>query len=116
MPLFRSAFGYVPQYDTIHTELPLRRTLRHASRLRLPVDTSRKEVAAALDDALPQLSLTAQSDLPVHRMSGGQRKPCRIGVGRPTPPRIFFLEEPTPGLAPATHGQKMRLLVERSHA
>ena len=28
--------GYVPQDDNIHTDLPLRRTLRYAARLRLP--------------------------------------------------------------------------------
>src|SRR5437879_649517 len=116
LPLFRSALGYVPQDDIIHTELPLRRTLRHAARLRLPVDTSRKEVAAAVDDAIQQLSLTAQSDLPVHRMSGGQRKRCSIGLELLTQPRIFFLDEPTSGLDPATDGQMMRLLRQLADA
>jgi ABC-type multidrug transport system ATPase subunit len=109
LPLFRTALGYVPQDDIIHTELPLRRTLRHAARLRLPVDTTRAEVATAVDDAIQQLSLAAQSDLPVHRMSGGQRKRCSIGVELLTQPRIFFLDEPTSGLDPATDGQMMRL-------
>jgi len=116
LPLFRTALGYVPQDDIIHTELPLRRTLRHAARLRLPVDTSKAEVAAAVDDAIQQLSLTAQSDLPVHRMSGGQRKRCSIGVELLTQPRIFFLDEPTSGLDPATDGQMMRLLRQLADA
>jgi ABC transport system ATP-binding/permease protein len=116
LPLFRAALGYVPQDDIIHTELPLRRTLRHAARLRLPVDTSRAEVNAAVDDAIQQLSLTAQSDLPVHRMSGGQRKRCSIGVELLTQPRIFFLDEPTSGLDPATDGQMMRLLRQLADA
>jgi ABC transport system ATP-binding/permease protein len=116
LPLFRTALGYVPQDDIIHTELPLRRTLRHAARLRLPVDTSRAEVAHAVDDAIQQLSLTAQSDLPVHRMSGGQRKRCSIGVELLTQPRVFFLDEPTSGLDPATDGQMMRLFRQLADA
>ena len=34
-----SGVGYVPQDDIIHGELPLRRTLRYAARLRLPAGT-----------------------------------------------------------------------------
>jgi energy-coupling factor transporter ATP-binding protein EcfA2 len=73
-------------------------------------------VAAAVDDAIEQLSLTAQKDLPVHRMSGGQRKRCSIGVELLTQPRIFFLDEPTSGLDPATDGQMMRLLRQLADA
>ena len=35
-----SRIGYVPQDDIIHLEMPLRRTLRYAARLRLPAGTS----------------------------------------------------------------------------
>src|ERR1700712_5292528 len=34
--MFRSVLGYVPQDDIIHAEMPLRRMLRYAARLRLP--------------------------------------------------------------------------------
>jgi ABC-type multidrug transport system fused ATPase/permease subunit len=36
----RSGVGYVPQDDIIHGEMPLRRTLQYAARLRLPAGTS----------------------------------------------------------------------------
>ena len=38
-----SRIGYVPQDDIIHLEMPLRRTLRYAARLRLPAGTSAAE-------------------------------------------------------------------------
>ncbi len=38
-----SRIGYVPQEDIIHLEMPLRRTLRYAARLRLPAGTSEAE-------------------------------------------------------------------------
>src|SRR6266542_853285 len=37
---FRSRFGYVPQDDIIHRDLPLADTLRYAAQLRLPVQTT----------------------------------------------------------------------------
>jgi ABC-type multidrug transport system ATPase subunit/alpha-tubulin suppressor-like RCC1 family protein/CRP-like cAMP-binding protein len=110
LSIFRNVLGYVPQDDIIHTDLPLRLTLEHASRLRLPADTSKEELDEAVDKALGELELTAQADTTVAQLSGGQRKRASIGVELLTEPRIFFLDEPTSGLDPLTDGQMMRLL------
>lgn len=110
LPLYRNVLGYVPQDDIIHTELPLRATLRHAARLRLPPDTSSDELADAVGSALDELHLTAQADVQVGLLSGGQRKRSSIGVELLTKPRIFFLDEPTSGLDPRADAQMMRLL------
>src|SRR5205814_5233650 len=45
---FRSRFGYVPQDDIIHRDLPLADTLRYAARLRLPVHTMKTEIDAVV--------------------------------------------------------------------
>lgn len=108
--LYRNSLGYVPQDDIIHAELPLRRTLQYAARLRLPGDMSRADREAAVDDALRVLNLTAQSNLRVSSLSGGQRKRASIGVELLTRPRVFFLDEPTSGLDPATDRQMMEQL------
>jgi ABC-type multidrug transport system ATPase subunit/CRP-like cAMP-binding protein len=108
--LFRSALGYVPQDDIIHTTLPVRRILRHAAKLRLPADTSPQDIDAAVDETLAALGLAAQAGTRVRALSGGQRKRCSIGVELLTRPRVFFLDEPTSGLDPATDRQMMRLL------
>jgi ABC-type multidrug transport system ATPase subunit/alpha-tubulin suppressor-like RCC1 family protein len=110
LAIFRSVLGYVPQDDIIHTELPLRLTLRHSAKLRLPPDTSREELDSAVDRALDELELSGQADIKVGRLSGGQRKRSSIGVELLSQPRIFFLDEPTSGLDPFTDGQMMRLL------
>jgi ABC-type multidrug transport system ATPase subunit/alpha-tubulin suppressor-like RCC1 family protein len=110
LAIFRSVLGYVPQDDIIHTELPLRLTLRHSAKLRLPPDTTKEELDAAVDTALVDLELTGQADVRVGQLSGGQRKRSSIGVELLTRPRIFFLDEPTSGLDPFTDGQMMRLL------
>ena len=110
MALYRNILGYVPQDDIIHTALPVRDTLRYAAQLRLPPDTSRADLDAAVDQTLEELGMTAQAKTVVGALSGGQRKRCSIGVELLTRPRIFFLDEPTSGLDPATDAQMMRLM------
>ena len=108
--VYRHALGYVPQDDIIHRELPTRVTLEFAARLRLPLDTSRADRDRAVDQALADLRLTAQRDVTVGALSGGQRKRASIGVELLTQPRVFFLDEPTSGLDPATDTTMMELL------
>ncbi|HEX5503002.1 MAG TPA: ATP-binding cassette domain-containing protein, partial [Thermomicrobiales bacterium] len=107
---YRAALGYVPQDDIIHTALPVRRTLAYAARLRLPPDTAPADLAAAVDQTLASLNLTAHAGTRVRDLSGGQRKRASIGVELLTRPRVFFLDEPTSGLDPATDAQMTRLL------
>ena len=102
--------GYVPQDDIIHRALPLRRTLRYAARLRLPVATAREEVDRIVDETLRDLELADRGDVTVGDLSGGQRKRASIAVELLTRPRILFLDEPTSGLDPATSADVLRLL------
>jgi ABC-type multidrug transport system ATPase subunit/CRP-like cAMP-binding protein len=110
MALYRNILGYVPQDDIIHTALPVRDTLRYAAQMRLPPDTSRADVDAAVDQTLAELGMTPHANTLVGALSGGQRKRASIGVELLTRPRIFFLDEPTSGLDPATDAQMMRLM------
>ncbi|MET0902334.1 MAG: ATP-binding cassette domain-containing protein [Acidimicrobiales bacterium] len=102
--------GYVPQDDIIHRALPLRRTLRYAARLRLPVDLGRHEVDRLVDETLRDLELADRGHVTVGDLSGGQRKRASIAVELLTRPRIFFLDEPTSGLDPATSADVLRLV------
>jgi ABC-type multidrug transport system ATPase subunit len=104
------SFGYVPQDDIIHHELPLARTLRYAARLRLPKGTSAAAIDAAVRDVLQALDLTRRAELRVGSLSGGQRKRASIAVELLTRPGVFFLDEPTSGLDPAMAVEFMRLL------
>ena len=112
MPQYRHTLGYVPQDDIIHHELPLRLTLHHSARLRLPRDMTPSELDAAVDQALEQLGLADRAELRVGMLSGGQRKRSSIGIELLTQPRIFFLDEPTSGLDPSTDRHMMQLLRE----
>ncbi len=114
---FRTVLGYVPQDDIIHTDLPLRRTLRYAARLRLPSSAAASEVDDAVRDALDAVGLTDQADVRVGSLSGGQRKRASIAVELLTDPHVFFLDEPTSGLDPLTSAElitRLRQLADRS--
>ncbi len=105
-----SRIGYVPQDDIIHLELPLRRTLRYAARLRLPAGTSAAEADRVVAETMRDLDLADRADVPVRSLSGGQRKRASIAVELLTRPHLFFLDEPTSGLDPSTAADVMRLL------
>jgi ABC-type multidrug transport system ATPase subunit len=102
--------GYVPQDDIIHLEMPLRRTLRYAARLRMPAGTSAAEADRVVEETMRDLDLADRADVPVRALSGGQRKRASIAVELLTRPSLFFLDEPTSGLDPATAADVMRLL------
>ena len=109
-PSAETRIGYVPQDDIIHLEMPLRRTLRYAARLRLPARTSAAEAHRIVEQTMHDLDLTDRAEVPVRALSGGQRKRASIAVELLTRPRLFFLDEPTSGLDPSTAADVMRLL------
>ena len=105
-----SRIGYVPQDDIIHLEMPLRRTLCYAARLRLPAGTSAAEADRVVDETMHDLDLADRAEVPVRALSGGQRKRASIAVELLTRPNLFFLDQPTSGLDPSTAADVMRLL------
>ena len=114
---FRSVLGYVPQDDIIHADLPLKRMLGYAARLRLPSSTTATEITDAVADALGAVGLTESGDVRVASLSGGQRKRASIAVELLTDPQVFFLDEPTSGLDPVTSAEivdRLRQLADRS--
>lgn len=103
-------FGFVPQEDIIHRELPLRRTLVYAAGLRMPPGTTPEAVAASVDRVLKALGLSSRAATPVRALSGGERKRASIAVELLTRPRVLFLDEPTSGLDPVTGAALLRTL------
>ncbi|MDQ3621436.1 MAG: FHA domain-containing protein [Verrucomicrobiota bacterium] len=106
----RLSLGFVPQEDIVHPELTVREALRLSARLRLPGGTPRQETRRLIHQTLDQLRLGGCTDVPIWRLSGGQRKRVNVGVELLAKPSILFFDEPTSGLDPATESQLMQLL------
>ncbi|MFD8420340.1 ATP-binding cassette domain-containing protein [Streptomyces sp. NPDC059466] len=103
-------FGFVPQEDIIHRELPLHRTLVYAAGLRMPAGTPAESVTVRVDQVLEALGLSARASTPVHALSGGERKRACVAAELLTRPRVLFLDEPTSGLDPVTGTALLRTL------
>jgi len=107
---YRSIIGFVPQDDTLHRTLPVRRALHHAARLRLPSDTSDDEIEKRIDSVLDTVEMTAHADKRIDQLSGGQRKRVSIACELLADPVLLFLDEPTSGLDPGLERKLMHTL------
>jgi ABC-type multidrug transport system ATPase subunit/pSer/pThr/pTyr-binding forkhead associated (FHA) protein len=107
---YRTELGYVPQDDIMHRELSVIEALDFAAKLRMPADTSADERRTRIGQVLRDLDLEQRKNLPIHKLSGGQRKRVSIGIELLTQPRLFFLDEATSGLDPGTELELMHLL------
>lgn len=101
--LLKRKIGYVPQDDTIHSDLTVEKTLYTAGKLRLPDDTTNEEIGSRITDVLASLNFKdAVRNKKVGELSGGQRKRVCIAVELLSRPTILFLDEPTSPLDPET--------------
>ncbi len=112
--LLRTQIGFVPQDDIIHKRLTVERALRYAADLRLPAGTKRKQRKQRVAEVIDELGLQEQRKTMIGNLSGGQRKRVNIGVELLTKPPLFFLDEPTAGLDPATESRMMELLRQQA--
>lgn len=105
----KQSVGYVPQDDVIHRELSVYRALYFIAKLRLSRDVSRAEIDNTINEVLDVTGLSERRNVPINRLSGGQRKRVAIAVELITRPSVIFLDEPTSGLDPATEARIMKL-------
>ena len=104
--------GYVPQDDVLHPQLTVRRALRYAAELRFPSDVTPAEREREITEVLEVLGILERADLPINKLSGGQRKRVSIALELLTKPSLLILDEPTSGLDPGYEKIVMQLLRE----
>ncbi len=108
--LYRSLIGYVPQDDIMHRELPVGQALRYAAMLRLPGDTSHREIDARIERVLADVDMDEYTGQIIGKLSGGQRKRVSISMELLAEPGVFFLDEATSGLDPGLEKKLMYTL------
>ena len=106
----RNRMGYVPQDDLLHPQLRVGQALEYAAELRFPPDVDAGARRNRVAEVLAELGLEARRDLPIERLSGGQRKRVSVALELLTTPSLLFFDEPTSGLDPGNEEQVMQLL------
>ena len=106
----RSLMGYVPQQDIVYDSLTLERMLMYSARLRMPSDTSEKEIRKKINETLNIVELAEHRHTMISKLSGGQKKRASIAVELLASPKVFFLDEPSSGLDPGTEKHLMQML------
>lgn len=99
----------VPQHDILHDALTLRDALACTARLRLPVDTSPREIADRILELARLTGLEPHLSSRLGAMSGGQRRRASLASELVSNPGLIFLDEVTSGLDEHTDRQMMRL-------
>jgi ABC-type multidrug transport system ATPase subunit len=89
--------GFVPQHDTLHLGLTLRRALAYAAALRVDNPDERDGRVAAV---ISELGLERHADTVVRDLSVGQRKRATVAAQLLSDPDVIVLDEPTAGLDP----------------
>jgi ABC transport system ATP-binding/permease protein len=106
----RLRLGYVPQEDVLHGELTVGQALDYAAQLRFPRDVGSAERGLQIKRLLGQLGIETTVDLPISRLSGGQRRRVAVAMELVTKPSLLFLDEPTSGLDPGNERGMMQML------
>lgn len=104
--------GYLPQDEIVHGDLTILEALNYSAKLRLPRDSSARDLEAAVERVLDELSLTEHARTRIGSLSGGQRKRAGLAVELLNRPSLLFLDEPTTGLDPGLETRMMELFRE----
>lgn len=107
--------GSVPQKNVLHEILSVEEELKNAAVLRLPGDTSRKDINKQVDKTLQALNLTPKRKTQIKKLSGGEQKRVNIGVELVAERELLCLDEPDAGLDPLAKKELFTTLRNLAH-
>lgn len=107
--------GNVPQQNVLNETLSVEQELKYAAKLRLPGDTSQKDIQKHVDKTLEVLNLQAKRKTPIRKLSGGEQKRVNIGVELVADKELLCLDEPDAGLDPHAKRELFSTLRDLAH-
>lgn len=107
-----SLVSFVPQADSLPTNLTVTQTLRVATDLRLASDLSAQEVSREVASVMELLELADYAHRDIAELSGGTRKRLSVAMELLSNPILLILDEPTSGLDEGLDRRLMRVLAD----
>lgn len=103
-----SRIAYMPQDVVIHEQLTPRSALGYSARIK-GLAANSDDLDKLVQSSLERVGLSDRMNVPIERLSGGQRKRVALASELLGDPQIILLDEATSGLDPASETEMMAL-------
>lgn len=107
--------GSVPQQKVFHAAFTPEEEFRQAAMLRLPADTSKKEIQERVDKTLEMLSISGVRKNRNSKLSGGEQTRVNVGIELVADRDLLCLDEPDQGLSPNYKHELFEILQTLAH-
>ena len=107
--------GSVPQKKVFHAAFTPEEEFRQSAILRLPEDTSKKEIQRRVDKTLEMLSMTGVRKSRNSTLSGGEQTRVNVGIELVADRDLLCLDEPDQGLSPNYKHELFEIMRSLAH-
>ena len=107
--------GSVPQKKVFHGAFTPEEEFRQSAILRLPADTSHREIQRRVDKTLEMLSMTGVRKSRNSTLSGGEQTRVNVGIELVADRDLLCLDEPDQGLSPNYKHELFQIMQNLAH-
>lgn len=107
--------GSVPQEKIFHNDFTPEEEFRQAAILRLPGDTTSREIKERVDRTLQMLSMNGVRKNQNKKLSGGEKTRVNVGIELVADRDFLCLDEPDQGLSPNYKHELFEILQKLAH-
>lgn len=107
--------GSVPQKKVFHAAFTPEEEFRQSAILRLPADTTSKEIKRRVDQTLEMLSMTGVRKSRNSTLSGGEQTRVNVGIELVADRDLLCLDEPDQGLSPNYKHELFQIMQNLAH-